>query len=98
MPWKERNLIVFQNFLNISNILKNGLNEPKTQISLLPRHTQLSPIILSQLGYSLIKIDHKIYHFIADFLLKDAVLMVGVNLRLCLFSLCSDLKKFFRSL
>ena len=26
-------------YSNISNILKNGINEPKTQISLLPRHT-----------------------------------------------------------
>ena len=29
---------------------------------------------LSKLGYSRIKIDHKIYHFIADSLLKDEVL------------------------
>ena len=36
----------FQNFSNISNIMKNSLNEPKTQTCLLPRHTQLSPIIL----------------------------------------------------
>ena len=35
---------------NIVNILKNGLNEPKTQISLLQRHLQLTPIILSQVG------------------------------------------------
>ena len=40
--WKQRNKSFwfiwtsFQNFLNISNILKNGLNEPKTLISLLP--------------------------------------------------------------
>ena len=39
--------------------------------------------VWAKLGYSQIKIDH-----IADSLLKDAVLMVGVNLRLCLLSLC----------
>ena len=50
--------------------------------------TQLPPIILSQVRIFSIKIDHKIYHFIADSLLKDAVLTVGVNLRLCLLSLC----------
>ena len=55
MPWKQRNLsfkfiqTIFQNFSNISNISKIGLNEPKTLISLLPRHTQLSPIILTQI-------------------------------------------------
>ena len=53
---------------------KNGLNESKTQISLLPRHTQLSPILLSQLGYSRIKIDH-----IADSLLKLQI-KIGVHL------------------
>ena len=47
-------MYAWEDFSNISNILKNGLNEPKTQISLLPR-----------LGYSWIKIDH-----IADSLLK----------------------------
>ena len=36
----------------------------------------------AKLGYTRIKIDH-----IADSLLKDAVLTVGVNLRLCLLSL-----------
>ena len=41
----------------------------------------------AKLGYSGIKIDLKIYHFIADSLQKDAVLTVGVNLRLCLLSL-----------
>ena len=51
----------------------NGLNEPKTQISLLPRHTQLFPIILSQLDYSRIKIDH-----IADSLLKLQI-KIGVH-------------------
>ena len=45
------------------------------------------PSIWAKLGDSQIKIDHKIYHFIADSLLKDAVLTVGVNLRLCLLSL-----------
>ena len=46
MPRKQRNQsfwfiqTVFQNFVNISKKLKNGLNEPKTLISLLPRHTQ----------------------------------------------------------
>ena len=39
--------------------------------------------VWAKLGYSQIKIDH-----IADSLLKDAVFMVGVNLRLCLLSLC----------
>ena len=39
--------------------------------------------VWAKLGYSQIKIDH-----IADSLLKDAVLMVGVNLCLCLLSLC----------
>ena len=38
----------FSKFLNILNILKNGINGPKTLISLVPRHTQLSAIILSQ--------------------------------------------------
>ena len=32
---------------------------------------------------SRIKIDHKIYHFIADSSLKDVILKVGVNLLLC---------------
>ena len=45
---KSEFLVHLDHFSNISNVLKNGLNEPKTQISLLPRHTQLSPIILSQ--------------------------------------------------
>ena len=40
------------------------------------------PSFWAKLGYSWIKIDHKIDHFIADSLLKDAVLKVGVNLRL----------------
>ena len=31
-------------------------------------------LFFKNLGYSRIKIDHKIYHFIADSLLKDAVL------------------------
>ena len=54
MPQKQRNpsfwfiQTIFQNFSNISNILKNSLKEPKTQISLLSRYTQLSPIILSR--------------------------------------------------
>ena len=30
-------------YSNISNILKNGINEPKTWFSLLTRHTQLYP-------------------------------------------------------
>ena len=34
--------------VHLDRFLKNGLNEPKTQISLIPRYTQLSPIILSQ--------------------------------------------------
>ena len=34
-----------------------------------------------------------IYHFIADSILKDSVLPVGVNLRLCLLSLCVCLYK-----
>ena len=45
-------------------------------------HTSLASFWV-KLGYSQIKIDH-----IADSLLKDAVFMVGVNLRLCLLSLC----------
>ena len=40
---------ILQSFSNISNILQNSLNEPKTQISLLLRHVQLYPIILSQI-------------------------------------------------
>ena len=40
---------MFTDMLNKSvEILKNGVNKPKTQISLLSRHTQLSPIILIQ--------------------------------------------------
>ena len=50
--------------------MKNGLNEPKTQISLFLRHTQLSPII----GCSRIKIDH-----IADSLVKLQI-KIGVHL------------------
>ena len=47
----------------------------------------LFPIILSQvIGYSQIKIDRKIYHFTADSLLKNAVITVGVSLRLSSFS------------
>ena len=66
---------IFQKISNISNILKNGLNEPKNQISLLPRHAQLSPIILSEvIGYSQIKIDH-----FADSLLKLQI-RIGVHL------------------
>ena len=42
------------------------------------------PSFWAKLGFSRIKIDHMIYHFIADSLLKDAVLTVGLNLRLCL--------------
>ena len=56
--------------------------------------TKNSDVFASELGYSRIKIDHKIYHFIADSLLKDAVLTVGVNLRLCLLSLWSWHEKF----
>ena len=67
-------ITVFQNIWNIWEILRNGLNEPKTQISLLPRHTQLSPIIWAKLGYSWIKIDH-----IADSLLKLQI-KIGVHL------------------
>ena len=48
-------------------------------------HNSLSPF-RAKSGYSRIKIDH-----IADSLLKDAVLTVGVNLRLCL----SSLMRFF---
>ena len=55
--------------------MKNGLNEPKTRISFLLRHTQLSPIILNhELGYSWSKIDH-----IADSLLKHQI-KIGVHL------------------
>ena len=53
--------------------MKNSLNEPKTWISLLPRHTQLSPI-QAKLGYSWIKIDH-----IADSLLELQI-KIGVHL------------------
>ena len=51
--------------------MKNGLNEPKTRISLLPRHTQL---FLIKLGYFWIKIDHT-----ADSLLKLQI-KIGVHL------------------
>ena len=40
------------------------------------------------------RFSNKIFHFIADSLLKDAVFMLGVNLRLCLLSLCYSLKPF----
>ena len=46
------------------------------------RNKRFRDYLTFKLGYSWIKIDH-----IADSLLKDAVLMVGVNLRLCLLSL-----------
>ena len=46
------------------------------------------PSFWVKLGYYRTIIDHKVYYFIADSLLKDSVLMVGVNLRLCLLSLC----------
>jgi hypothetical protein len=38
----------FSKYLNDSRNFENGLNGLKNQISLLSRHTQLSPIILSQ--------------------------------------------------
>ena len=44
------------------------------------------PSFWAKLGYSRIKIDHKICHFIADSLLKDAVFMLGVNLHTSLSS------------
>ena len=52
----------------------------------------------AKLGYSRIKIDHMIYHLIADSLLKDAALTVGVNLRLCLLSLWSKHLNFWQTL
>ena len=50
-------------------------------------HTSLSSF-WGKLGYSQTKFDRKIYHFIVDSLLKDAVITVGVSLHLCLLSLC----------
>ena len=40
-----------------------------------------------------LKIDRKIYHVTVDSLLKDAVITVGVSLRLCLLSLCSTIEE-----
>ena len=39
----------FSKFLKYLKYFEKGLNEPKALISLLPRHTQLSPIILNQI-------------------------------------------------
>ena len=50
-------------------------------------HASLSSF-WGKLGYSQTKFDRKIYHFIVDSLLKDAVITVGVSLHLCLLSLC----------
>ena len=74
MPQKQRNPSFWLIFQNFSNILKNGLNEPKTWISLLPGIHNSLPSFWAKLGYSHIKIDH-----IADSLLKLQI-KIGVHL------------------
>ena len=78
----------------ISNILKNDLNKPKTQISLLPSIQNSLPSFWAKLGYFWIKIGH-----IADYLLKLQI-KIGVHLinveLLQLLTLCSV--KWFRPL
>ena len=80
MPQKQRNssfwyiYTIFQNISNISNILKNGLNEPKTQILCLRCIHNSLPSFLAKLGYSQIKIDH-----IVDSSLKLQI-EIGVHL------------------
>ena len=71
------------------SILPNPPTHPVTKCNnlALPTHPPFWLRNTWMVPYSWIFIDYKMYHFIADSLLKDAVLRLGVNLRLCLFSL-----------
>ena len=78
---KSKFLVNLDRFSKYLKYLRN-FEKPKTHISLLLRHTHYTTLSHH------FEPNYTIYHFIADSLLKDAVLTVGVNLRLCLLSLC----------
>ena len=76
-------------FQNNWEILKNGVNKPKTQISLFLRHTQLSLIILSQVSvksssrpvyYSILELFDQRSQYIS---IKFPLPKLSENLKMC---------------